>query len=365
MQVRINHNCFENQSQFEDIDAIFSLFKQGQHNWIDMDLEYLKTTNWFNELGKRDISDINKFAVASTRKTKNKKQIHISSYQENENYFNTTEAKIYLKQPLTIFVENSDYETPFVNALVKNYDYSGDLINALNENWLVYENLGGGNNNAIQGKINNNFNNDYLNKNKRSYLRVFVIKDSDREYCIKNQDGSISIPDLPKNKTEFFNHQEEKCKIPIHYWYKREKENYIPDCIYSNYINDSVKGSYAQAFLRLDNHQKDFLDIEKGFSFFNKETKSLMVMSRNELKQEISDLYSKISDEDYYVLGFGFTSKYSNIKSNFTREFNSVNKNDLEKRIQHQPKLTSKVNPEDTTKRNEFEHIIHEIKYLL
>jgi hypothetical protein len=339
--------------------------KQGQHNWVDMDIEYLQATNWFAGLGNRDVSDLESFAVGSTRKTKNKRTIVISSYQENENYYNTTEAKIYLKQPLTIFVENSDYETPFLNALVKNYDYSGDLTNAFKENWIVYENLGGSNNNAIQGKINNNFNHDYLNKNKRFYLRIFVIKDSDREYCIKNQDGSISIPDLPENKTDFFNHQEETFKIPIHYWYKREKENYMPDSIFLNYYNDPLKGSYVKAFLSLDNHQKDFLDIEKGFSFYDKETRLQKVKSRNELKREVKELYNNISNDDYFILGLGFTSKYSNLKSNFTKEFNKVNRHDLEERIKHQPKLTSKVNPKDTTERNEFENIVHEIKYLL
>jgi hypothetical protein len=358
MQIRIKEDCFCIPERFGDLDVIFSLIKERQHIWIDIDLEEISKSQWYKDLGKRDKDDLKNFTIASTRKIKNKLTLDVSEEALNESTFNLTEAKIYLKQPLSILVENSQYEAPFINAIINNFDFVGEINDAKNLNWLIYENLGGGNNNTVQGKINELFNHPFLVKDKSQYLRVFVIKDSDREYCKINEDGSVSIQELASNKIDYF----VENKISYHYWYKREKENYIPDSIYLKYKSDKVKKEYIEAYLRLNNHQKDFLDIEKGFSYFDKDNNSSMVKDRDSLKVEIYNLYKKISESDYNVLGIGFTSKYPSFKSKFPNEFNNVSRENMLSRIEHQPSVKSKG---DGKERIEFEHIIHEIKRLL
>ncbi|TEB40426.1 hypothetical protein D0809_30665, partial [Flavobacterium circumlabens] len=49
-------------------------------------------------------------------------------------------------------------------------------------------------------------------------------------------------------------------------------------------------------------------------------------------------------------------------KSTFSTEFNLVTKDDFEQVIKYQPFVKSK---NDGIERNEFEHIVNEIKYLL
>ncbi|WP_281635879.1 hypothetical protein [Flavobacterium marginilacus] len=359
MQIKVKEDCFYKSDKYIDLDAIFSLIKERQHAWIDIDLEELSKTLWYQELGKRDKDDLKRFTIASTRKIKNKLTINISEDNVSPNTFNIIEAKIYLKQPLSILVENSQYETPFINSIIRNFDFESEINYAKEEGWLVYENLGGGNNNAIEGKINESFNHPFLTKDKSEYLRTFVIKDSDREYCSISEDGStVSQQQLPPHKISYFKER----NIPYHIWYKREKENYIPNSVYINYETDNVKKEYVKAYLRLNNHQMDFLDIEKGFSYFDKESNIVKVKDRNELKPEIKKLYCNISEDDYKILGLGFSVKYQNFKVNFSNEFATVSRDDMLSRINHQTRINS---IHDEVERNEFDHIIHEIKRLL
>lgn len=358
MQVRIDNECFFNESNYSDLNTIFSLFKEEQHNWIDCDLEEIKKSYWYQELGVKDKILIEKIFKNSIRKTI-KKTISVSNCINNK--FNVPASKLYLKQPLTIVVENYEYEPVFINCIIKNF--GSDLTYAKNNHFLKFENGGGANDNTIRGMINELFNNPvFSNDNKEEYLRCFVIKDSDREFCRINEDGSIQEQELPTSKTEFLINN----KVPFHILYKREKENYMPETILNGFITSERRKKkkikdFVINFSALSCHQKDFFDIEKGF--IESKSNPKKIKDKTKLSKEVFDLYSNLSDERYRKIGFGLP--FSNFKSEFSKHFNNVSKEDLEKRIRHQPKLKSKVNPNDKTERNEFEHIIHEIKYLL
>lgn len=359
MQVKIEHSCFINNANYQDLDAVFSLFVEGQHKWIDIDLEEIEKTAWFENLGNRNIEDLKTMFVSSTRKSSSKKTIKVDKEAKNE--FNVFEAKLYLKQPLTIIVENYEHEPVFINTIIEKFDASNELIDAKNMQWLNYENGGGSNDNTVKGKLKESFNNQKLTKENSKYLRCFIIKDSDREYCTINEDETVEWLDIPKRKTEFLDNN----KIPFHILHKREKENYMPNRIYNSF-NQTTKRKdkrkdFAKVYLKMNNHQKDFLDIEKGFS--EKAKNGRKIIDRKNLKPEIKALYKSLSDAEYSTIGLGI--EYPNFKPEFSKNFQNVTKEDLEKRIKHQPLLTSKVNSKDTTKRNEFEHIINEIKYLL
>lgn len=360
MQVRIDENCFENVSDLNDLDEIFGYFKSEKHKWIDIDLELLQETEWYKGLGKRDLDLLKNYLFkSSTRKSISKKTIIVNNDLESE--FNVFEANFYLKQPLTIIVENYEHEPVFINSIIEKFDNLGELTNAKNMQLLNYENGGGANDNTIKGKIKESFNNPLLKKEKFNYLRCFIIKDSDSDYCLINADESITIKVLDKSKTRFL----EQNKIFYHILYKREKENYMPDSIYNYFLQSpkrkDKKKEFAKAYLKLSHSQKDFLDVEKGFS--EKIHNGRKVTKRDTLKEEIQNLYSSLTDKDYEDIGLGL--EFSNFKSEFSKYFKDVSKVDLEKRIRHQKLEISKVNPTDKAELNEFEHIIREIKYLL
>lgn len=343
MQVIINHNVFFTEQNYDWLDKIFDFFKSKRHKWLSVDLETIEQSDWYKELGSRDKKYLKELFVGSTRPSRQNKTISIE--QNNSEDFNVQEAYLYLNQPLTIVVENYEYEPDFINCIFKNF--GNKLLEAKNIHWLKFENGAGKNDNAIKGMLKELFNNPVLTKDKETYLRCYSIKDSDRKYCID--------PDkLPENTNTYLKDN----NIPHHILYKRAKENYMPNIVLEKSNND-----YFKTILRVfkDNLRRDFFNFTNGFDNKNKTDKDWTTKRNDEY---VFFEIKSIGDPDFKILKNGVDKK-EDFKRSFSKKFEYVTREDLEKRIKHQPKLTSKVNPKDSTERNEFEHIIHEIKYLL
>ena len=77
-------------------------------------------------------------------------------------------------------------------------------------------------------------------------------------------------------------------------------------------MQDTVKKEYAESYLKLNSHQKDFLDLEKGFS------KDKKLKERKELAQEVNELYKNMGNSTFEVIGLGFSDKYLSFKSKFS-----------------------------------------------
>jgi hypothetical protein len=357
MIVTINAEIFNNPNNNSDLNDIMHFFRKGKHTMNlkkPGDFVAFENSEWTKTLSRSDKD----FLRESSQAQINKREIVISN-SDNEIEFNTKEAYYYLQQNLKIILEQEEYEKPFILKILQEFDTTKELINSLQEGWLEFYNGAGSNSESIlRTRItrnidtNQNFK-DPLNK----YLRFYEIKDSDREYCIINSDETITEQELPDYKTRFL----EQENIPYHILYKREKENYMPDSVFNSLIHFQDKKEFIQVYFKLTPSQKDFLDMEKGFVLPRSNPKQ--TKERANLINEVRNLYDILTDEQYRKIGFGFP--ISNFKSTFSNYFNNVSKDDLEKRIQHQPKLKSKLNPKDTSERNEFEHIIYEIKYLL
>jgi hypothetical protein len=358
MIVSIKADIFYNNKNSSDLNDLMHFFKKGKHRMnlrkID-DFNAFENSEWKKTLSRSDV-DFLKEGITIV----DKKEIIISESQ-SDNEFRIKEAYSYLQQPLSIVVENYEYEPVFINCIFRNY--GNELISAKDRHWLKFENGGGASDNTIKGMIKELFNDSVFTKSKEKYLRCYVIKDSDREYCTINEDGTINVKDLPAAKFGFL----EDKQIPYHILYKREKENYMPDSVYNNFLQTAKKSDekkeFSQIYLKFNAHQKDFFDIEKGFSHKG------AVKDRKSLQTEVQKLFEKLkdgkdlTDKEYAVIGLGLP--FPSLKSEFSKIFDDVKADDLEKRIQHQPLLQSKVNPADQNERNEFEHIINEIKYLL
>lgn len=343
MQVIIDHNFFLNEQNNDCLDEIFDFFKSKRHIWLHIDLEVIMESQWYKGLGERDKRYLEQLFVGSTRPSKKSKTISVK--QNSTNDFSVREAHLYLNQPLTIVVENYQYESDFINCIFKNYD--NELLEAKNNHWLKFENGAGKNDNAIKGMLKELFNKHVFTKDKNNYLRCYSIKDSDRKYCIDPKE-------LPEGSDPFLKDN----NIPHHILYKRAKENYMP-----NVILESFQDEYFKVILKVfkNDLKRDFFNFTNGFDNKNKSDKDWNSKRNDEY---VFFEINKIDDSEFKILKNGVDKK-EEFKRRFSENFKRVIKEDLEKRIQHQPKLKSKVNPTDITERNEFEHIVHEIKYLL
>lgn len=342
MIVTIKAEIFNNSNNHSDLDDLMHFFRKGKHKMNlkkKEDFDAFDNSDWTKTLS---ISDKD-FLRESISKV-DKKEIIVSE-SNNETEFNLNEAYAYLQQPLSIIVENYEYEPDFINCIFKNFE--NDLLEAKNKHWLKFENGGGKNDNTIRGMLKELFNDSIFTKNKLTYLRCYSIKDSDRKYC-------ANADDLPENTNTYLKDN----NTPHHILYKRAKENYMPNVILEKSNND-----YLKTILKVfkDDLKRDFFNFTNGFDNKNKSDKD-WITKRND--EYVFFQIKGIEDANYKVLKNGVDKK-EEFKRNFSKHFEHVTKEDLEKRIQHQPKLKSKVNPKDTTERNEFEHIIHEIKYLL
>lgn len=353
MLVRICQDIFSDSNNDSELDDLFTFFKKGKHQLILSDPDDFLAFNdssWKESLKGDNL----KLILRGLKSAKYKKAITISNDSNSEENFSLQEAYLFLKKPLQILVEHNEYDEPFYIAIIKNFDFTNQLLNAFQEGWLEFDHGGGS---SIESVVRNSLTkkettSPYFVKPLEKYLRYFVIKDSDKEYCKIQTDGTIVQQELAASKTKFFIDK----NVQFHYLYKREKENYIPDSVFENFMQDTLKKEYAESYLKLNNHQKDFLDLEKGFS------KNKKVKDRNELVQEVNELYKNVGKSTFEVIGLGFSDKYPSFKAKFSLEFNNVNKEQMLSRIKHQPLIRLES---DGKERNEYEHIVNEIKRLL
>lgn len=352
MLVSICQDIFSNPSNDSELDDLLTHFKKGKHQLILSDPDDFLAFN--DSTWKQSLKGDNlKLILKGLKYPKFIKKVTISDNNSEDN-FSLGEAYLFLEKSLQILVEHKENDEPFYFAIIKNFDFTKDLLNAFQNGWLEFDHGGGS---TIESVVRSSLTRSektspYFIKPLEKYIRYFVIKDSDREYCKIQSDGSIVQKELEEAKTNFF----KEFKVPFHYLYKREKENYIPDSVFEHFLHDKTKKEFAESYLKLNNHQKDFLDLEKGFS------KAKKVKDIEELSIEIQELYKKIAKSTYDIIGLGFTDKYPSFKTKFSLEFNTVTREQMFSRIKHQPLIKSEM---DGNERNEFEHIVNEIKKLL
>ncbi len=210
--------------------------------------------------------------------------------------------------------------------MIKYFDNTGEtgkLQKPVDNGWIQFENAGGCTNveNFIKGKLQS-FNNLSCQNNKSNsmYLRCFVLLDSDKEY------PNAPIKTTYQNLLLFLNEN----KVTSHILEKRCMENYMPDDVLSYIANTPELKKWFEAYFHLSHEQKDFLNISSGFSKKNQD--AIPITQRNELKQEIQDLYSNLSPANYEILDKGF--KFANFKTEFPQKFfhHQVHKTSLQER---------------------------------
>ena len=326
MLIELKPDLFEHIENLQEVNQLLALFSDRRHYDYFCDLGLIRESDVFINL-----YDIDKDLIAEyfNRCINENTPIDYSiALEPDQNIFNILEAKRFFGQQYLVVLENSQNDSRFIEVLSEVFRKHGKRFRRHYENgWLDYGNAGGCTNiiNFIEGK-KKAFR--ALPKQNEKYLRCYVVIDSDKRFP---DDSS----DTRKRLITYL----EKNDVPYHILEKREMENYMPDEIISGFEMDQT---YFSAYLRLNEIQKDFFDLEKGFN----------VNRKTNLHPKVNSLYEEISEQDFDILKKGVDKRFK-IKNEFPKKMEQATREQLLKRTAHQ------TNPK------ELEDLIKEISELL
>ncbi|MCQ4142060.1 hypothetical protein [Chryseobacterium sp. EO14] len=310
---------------FELKADIFSASNLEDLRKLINDLCYKHKYNFFVDIDQiKDDSILDKFYSENNEIIAKFYESYINDSPKNvkivsdiEGDFNLSEAIIYVEEKFELILENDKYDGEFVDCLLKEFKGKSKKINWFKQNnWFKYVNGNGGTGiiNTLEQKIS------HFGNNK--FLKCFVLVDSDLEY---------PQTDNLKRKTLI-----DFCdinNIPIHILYKREIENYLPLEVFEE-INPS--NSFVKTYIsKLDDIQRDFIDIEKGMQ----KTRS----NWGSNKQEVLKLYGNLSDDEFISLRNGLSSEFANFKRDYPQHFRIATQVGLIEITKHQLNATSEL----------------------
>ena len=316
MIIEIKAELFNN-GDFKGLNYLIQTLTYKQRYELFVEWSIIKDTEYWQKLDFDDQNEIeDNYNRIIQEGTEAKYFIAINNGQND--YFTIEEAIRFFNQPVSIVLENSLNDQYFLSAIIKHFDTTKKIQKQLEKGCIQFENAGGCTNviNFIKGKLQSF---DNFPKDNHIYLRCFVLLDSDKEYPNAPQKEHYENKLLP-----FLNDN----NISNHILEKRCMENYMPDEVFYDIANTSELNNWFDIYTNLSISQKNYLNINKGFSKKNKDGTSKK--QRNELKQEIQYLYVDISQANYEILDKGF--KLRDFKTEFPKKFNhqQVNKSTLQ-----------------------------------
>ena len=310
MIVEIKETLF-NDADFKGLHYLIQLLMYKQRYTLFIEWTQVKNTHFYQALDLDERLDMeenyNKIILEGT-------EPHYS-VSNDKNDFTIEEAIRFFNQPVSIILENSLNDQYFLKAIIKYCDDSNKIEKYLNNGWIQFENAGGCTNtkNFIKGKLQSfNFLSNESGKEVSYYLRCFVLLDSDKRY------PKAPIKDEYPKLLNFLDEND----ITYHILHKRCMENYMPDVVFNAIANTPKQIEWVNAYCHLSKDEKDFLNIEKGFS---KDT-------REQLEEGIKKLYLNLSSTNYEILNKGFY--LPKFKTEFPKNYghHQVDKESLESR---------------------------------
>ena len=277
------------------------------------------------------------------------------TYPKADNNFNIEESIHFFNQPVSIVLENNKNDSAFVISVIENFGKNNGINKAkkhIENNWLKFENAGGCANipNFLEMFLSQ-FQRLSL-KNQRplsDYFRGLIIIDSDTEFKSQPSKHTNLISNL--NKLGITNNQ-------IHILQKRMMENYMPDEVFRD-IKNQLKGNleiqeWIDAYLNLDDEQKDFVNIPDGFP--PKKNKFDNNGNRKNLDPNILNFFNvSITDINFGRLDKGFNFKGFTINGEFKNEFPKL----------FSKQLVNKISLNNRDGKNELGQIVQKINDLL
>lgn len=331
MWIKLNKSIFEN-STTESLEYLLNILlwypseSISRYNILCLEIDEIINSNLLDEfsvqLKKKIISVIeqsnNEWVLISNKEAKPKYEI---STETGLNTFNTTEAIRFFQEPICIILENNHTDSFFIRSIIYNFDNKDKrLTHFLHNGWIVFQNAGGCGNvlNFYKGYLTKF---SYLalmyNRKISEYFIGFSILDSDKDYPSHKNNKYKSL------KKELIN---EYLYLEIYVLKKRTMENYMPDDVFNNYysgLSYTSHKSWIDAYINLNDEQKDFFNISDGFP---------KLKSSGELKEmskEIKQFYN-LSSKSINSLKNGF--KLKNFKTDFPKNYlenHLVNKQSL------------------------------------
>ena len=300
MIVQILEDVFVEDKNNDRLDRLWHVI-EGPHILYlkdDSEIDALMNSSWYLGLRESIKEVICSLIIKSIQSPKGTNpKIKVSDIDPD--LFSIEETIRYLNQPFTLVFENSKRDSFFFNALINKFKKKGKTISKYKNNgWLVFG-MGGGSTipDMLQSKMEE-FIGDIFKKEPMSYLRCFVLIDSDKRFPNDT---------LNERLVDFL----ERYKIPYHILEKREMENYIPNEAFSE-IKDNRE--FIDAFLNLSPIQMDYFDLEKGF-----EDKRF-----EQFNEEIRSLYESIQDRDFTIFRKQTLNSINSGNNNFKTEFPKI-----------------------------------------
>lgn len=245
MKIAIDNEIFHDSGEFRNLYRI--ILNGDQRHVFLIDYPSIVDSVNFEKLEPID-QEILSHSYVSNNRTEILPKFTISKLSEIGR-FTTDEAILYLDQPLSILLEHGLNDRYFLESLFKHFDEDKEILRHLSKGWIIFDHAGGAG--PIKSIINGTFRAmaTWPKKDKKVYLRFFVIMDSD-----KKTDNSK----LGTDKENIVKHLV-KNEIEHHVLIKREMENYIPESILQ-----TLDDEYLNEYCKLTDLQKDYFDLEKG-----------------------------------------------------------------------------------------------------
>lgn len=327
MLVRINTDAF-NGNDYKGLNYLIQILTYDGRYELFVELVDVQESTLYNNLDTEDKRLIE--AYYNDAILKSIQPSHFVGAISDSRTFDISEAIRFFGQPVSIILENSRNDSWFIRKIINYFDSTKDVQKHLDKGWIQFENAGGCTNvqNFIVSKLQSF---DFLPKEeKHTYLRAFVLLDSDRNFeneNLKNEYKTLKV---------FF----EKNKISYHVLNKRSMENYMPERGFNLIINEQSKNAdlikWLNVYKTLNKEQKDYLKIN-GHPFDvsdrpQKKKRKLTAHRNTENQMEIPLLYRNVSIANLKILKGGFPLR--DFKNKFPEYFNKpeLDKQSLQER---------------------------------
>lgn len=335
MLIEFSSNIFQSVENLNKFNFLFNLCYLKRRYGVFIDITEVENTPLYNLLSENDKQVIYEYFNRQVNDSKVIDHCISNDAIDEASVFNLDEAEAFFNQPLGIILENSLNDKYFLEAMVKNFPgRSRNIKRHWDNRWIQIVNGGGCNNieNLIEEKLST-FGN--LSMAPHSYLRLFVLIDSDSEFPGEEKPTRIKLKAYLEAK-----------EIKYHFLYKREMENYLPEEVFEEIDEND---DYITAYKKLTPVQKDFLDIQNGFM------QAEIDIPFEKLKPQVQELFESISDIDKGIFRKE-RLKMTNFKSEFPKLFlkPSVTQATMKFRVSHQEGNV-----------NELEDILDKINELL
>ncbi len=252
MKVIFAADVLDDPGSWLTLDRIVYHFLDERHVWSIDDPEKIEESPWLQDdvdgrMKKRNLETLQKCFTMGAYPTRGARMdsitLHVTLHSDSECRLTPDEARRCLDAPAYVVVENAESDGAFLEAMIHGLKRE-KLLEAHTEGWWKIDSRGG------SGEIVKHI--EQIRAETIGPLRAFVLVDSDR-----------LNPGYEKKTIHAIENYCRQNNGPYAVLQKREIENYLPVHLLQQ-IPRKRKKVY-KAFLRLEQEQRDYYDMKRGF----------------------------------------------------------------------------------------------------